>query len=104
MRNSIYHFAAAVHAIAAGKISRVAGAHGYRIDDHPAAFEFEIRNLAEEFGLALLPQGFDDHFDLQPKLGPWDRDVGAAAACVLIPAPGANALKSFHSGAVADNA
>src|SRR5882672_2402561 len=51
---------AAVGRVAAGEVARVAGAHGDRIVDRPAAVERQPGNGGEELEVRRLPGGLDD--------------------------------------------
>src|SRR5581483_3443156 len=70
----VYNLAASVHAIAAGKVMRVPGMHGFWINHNASVLKFQIGNLLQEVESALLPERLDDHANVEPELtaGHWN--------------------------------
>src|SRR5262249_24714140 len=66
--DGIDHLSAAVNAVAAGKISGIAGLHGYRINHHATVVQLKLRDLLEKIRLALLSQRLHHHAHFQVKL------------------------------------
>src|SRR5258708_12374450 len=76
MGYGVHNFAAAVNAISAGEIARIAGLHGL-VHNDAAVLEFQIRDKLQEIELALLAQSFHHHADLQTKLRARHWDIPA---------------------------
>src|SRR5262249_42123769 len=83
---------AAVGAIAADEVARVAGLHRLRVRANARALNLEIANLPEECVVRLLPCRLDDRVALDAELAPRHRLGGAAAARVGLAEPHLDAL------------
>src|SRR5258708_6622031 len=92
--NGIYDFAAAVHAVSAGKIARIAGTHGLGINHDASVLQFEIRNLRIEFKLAFLAKRLDYHSDIQIEFASRRWDIGNASSGVFWAGRSAQTLES----------
>src|SRR5260370_21000793 len=75
VRDRIHNLAASVHAIAAGKVTRVLCTHGLWLDHNPTVMQFQIGDLLQETESALFPEGLDYHSYLEPELTAPRREI-----------------------------
>jgi len=57
VRDCIHNLSAPVHAIAAGKVTRVLCTHGLWLDHNATIMQFQIGNLFQETESALFARG-----------------------------------------------
>src|SRR3954469_24431086 len=89
--HGVHYFAAAVHAVSAGKIFWIAGLHGLLVHHYAAFIQFQLGDLLKEIRLLLLAEGLHHHVHFQAELGA--RDILERAASFSF---GAQALQCFH--------
>src|SRR5260370_1732450 len=95
VRDRIHNLAASVHAIAAGKVTRVLCTHGLRLNHNTTVMQFQIGNLFQETESALLPEGLDDHAYLESEFTAGRREIAVASLGILGRALRANTFQSF---------
>src|SRR5690349_17499219 len=80
VRDCVYHFAAAVYAVATGVVAGVAGAHGLAIYHNATVLQFEFFDLLQKIGSTLLAERLDHHADLKLKSSAQHGNKSGAAA------------------------